>query len=644
MAWTGFVAVGTVTAGVFTDSGLTRQPFAFGRPVSGEVYGVGPVISFGNGPVTFNALAFYTSLIGGFPDIVYPTQASRAIDAGMPVSINPTHIGIDHVNGAATNTGQTVDGVAAKYIAGVGLPPAPDNVATRAPTPRDDAAHGYSVGSFWRFGRVLYQSVRATAGAAVWKRFSATALPLDAVPTTAAAYGTVRLRAAYAGHAINVVRASDSTALDIDFRADGSLDYPTLDAFLQGTTGRIATWYDQSGNAANATQGTAANRPTIQATNLCGDARSIVFDTVINQAGLNTSESLVVPVGVAVASSNTASMFVVSRQGCNQDSWTCEWTNAAGHHMLLGCSPDYIAFGSNPGQMQLHFAQLGIPGIPGQVSAGVEGVVLGTNTQQMWYNDFNNSATNATSGTAQAGGAIGARSDGLVTGNCETACVLFYGRSLSAAETTALRASLYMAYSLTPQARDVITFDGDSITQGLNHSFNLSFPRKVCDLLGRPVMCSNNGFAGLPVSTMITNYPNYVAPSFNPSARNNILVIFGGTNDLANSITAVAAYALLTSYVAMAHATGFRVIVATMLPRVSGMSTPKNVEWNSYNALIRAGLAGADALADLQADPTMGPLAAASDTTLYPDSIHPNDTGYNYLAQIMADAIASVLR
>jgi hypothetical protein len=85
---------------------------------------------------------------------------------------------------------------------------------------------------------------------------------LDAYPNAAAAYSLRKLRTAYTGSAIRVRRASDNTEQDIGF-SSGNLDTTALTTFCSGTNGFVKTWYDQSGNANNSTQTTAANQPQI---------------------------------------------------------------------------------------------------------------------------------------------------------------------------------------------------------------------------------------------------------------------------------------------------------------------------------------------------------------------------------------------
>lgn len=85
---------------------------------------------------------------------------------------------------------------------------------------------------------------------------------LDTYPNAAAAYSLRKLRTLYTGSAIRVRRSSDNTEQDIGF-SGANLDTTALTSFCSGTNGFVTTWYDQSGNANNATQTTAANQPQI---------------------------------------------------------------------------------------------------------------------------------------------------------------------------------------------------------------------------------------------------------------------------------------------------------------------------------------------------------------------------------------------
>lgn len=85
--------------------------------------------------------------------------------------------------------------------------------------------------------------------------------PLD-ILNAEAAFGTRKLRTAYAGSCIRVRRSSDNAEQDIGFIGT-SLDTASLLSFVGGGSGYITKWYDQSGNARDGVQATSANQPRI---------------------------------------------------------------------------------------------------------------------------------------------------------------------------------------------------------------------------------------------------------------------------------------------------------------------------------------------------------------------------------------------
>lgn len=118
-------------------------------------------------------------------------------------------------------------------------------------------------------------------------------LLLDAYPSAAAAYSVRKLTSAYTGSAIRV-RRTDLTESDIGFTASGNLDTTALLSFV-GTgvldNGFVTTWYDQSGNARNATETTALNQPQIVSSGAVINVNSkpaLSFDGT-NDKLLNTS-------------------------------------------------------------------------------------------------------------------------------------------------------------------------------------------------------------------------------------------------------------------------------------------------------------------------------------------------------------------
>jgi hypothetical protein len=88
---------------------------------------------------------------------------------------------------------------------------------------------------------------------------------LDTYTGAAAAYSAARrLSSTYTGSLIRVRRSSDNAEQDIGYDGSNVLDEAALTSFVgSGNNGFVTTWYDQSGNANNAVQSTAANQPQI---------------------------------------------------------------------------------------------------------------------------------------------------------------------------------------------------------------------------------------------------------------------------------------------------------------------------------------------------------------------------------------------
>lgn len=98
--------------------------------------------------------------------------------------------------------------------------------------------------------------------AQTWEDVPAFTGLLDTYTGAAAAYSLRLLDGDYAGSCIRVRRASDNAEQDIGF-SNNELDTAALATFCAGTDGFIKTWYDQSGNANDATQATTASQPKI---------------------------------------------------------------------------------------------------------------------------------------------------------------------------------------------------------------------------------------------------------------------------------------------------------------------------------------------------------------------------------------------
>ena len=86
---------------------------------------------------------------------------------------------------------------------------------------------------------------------------------LDYYPSSSAAYSLRALNSAYTEPLVKVRRSSDSAELDVYANFDGTLNEDAILSFCGAGDGFVSTWYDQSGQDNDATQGDASAQPKI---------------------------------------------------------------------------------------------------------------------------------------------------------------------------------------------------------------------------------------------------------------------------------------------------------------------------------------------------------------------------------------------
>lgn len=79
----------------------------------------------------------------------------------------------------------------------------------------------------------------------------------------ASAYSLRLLSSSYSGFAIQVRRSSDDATQNIGFNSSNELDTASLKSFVGSGNGYVTIWYDQSGNARDMNQSSAASQPSI---------------------------------------------------------------------------------------------------------------------------------------------------------------------------------------------------------------------------------------------------------------------------------------------------------------------------------------------------------------------------------------------
>lgn len=216
---------------------------------------------------------------------------------------------------------------------------------------------------------------------------------------------------------------------------------------------------------------------------------------------------------------------------------------------------------------------------------------------------------------------------------------------------TSLR-NVYIANVAPPSnVTDNIVFDGDSITalysSGVTGLF-ISFTRSLTIgkqnsysvNIGVPGKCLGvtcGTINGGSIESMITTGTSVVDPLLKAGA-NNIVVIWGGTNDLAGGRTLAQVETDLSTYVAARKAAGWKVVVIPTISRMSG-TIALDSSMQQFAAYIAANSFGADAIVSLP-NLLAGPGAASNTTYFNSDKLHPLE--YSHLT-IIAPAVIAAL-
>jgi lysophospholipase L1-like esterase len=186
-----------------------------------------------------------------------------------------------------------------------------------------------------------------------------------------------------------------------------------------------------------------------------------------------------------------------------------------------------------------------------------------------------------------------------------------------------------------------MVFDGDSISAGIGATRDHTPDRLVARAVGH-VRVYNVAVSGRPVGECLRLFPELVARLFVPGGEPNVIVFHGGDNDIRLGNDAAHTYAVFTSYVSLAHAQGWRVVVSTELRRFD-FPAAKEAQLEAYNDRLRENKARADAVVDLDAEPKFADAAYRGDPSVFSnDRVHPSDGGYAILAELLAPAVKRV--
>lgn len=218
-------------------------------------------------------------------------------------------------------------------------------------------------------------------------------------------------------------------------------------------------------------------------------------------------------------------------------------------------------------------------------------------------------------------------------------------------QVTVLRAAV-QTYAPEPTAQ--VICHGDSLTAGYNASSGLltatgtTYPGVLARALGPTWRVANIGTGGWPIGAMADEASTKVDPLFDPSLKQNVLIIFGGTNDLGGGHkSAETAFGELTAYCRARHAAHpWRILVVTPLVAAYPNVYPADFDAQmvKFDGLIRRDWPlFADGLIDAGADPRLGTPGAEHNPVYFSDKdfTHLTDAGYAIVGHAAALAVLS---
>ena len=426
----------------------------------------------------------------------------------------------------------------------------------------------------------------------------------------------------------------------------------------------VAQWNDASGAGNHLTQPAAANRP--------------FYNTYTAAAGPG-GPATVGPYGEAIAVDQPSFGRSVGFDGATSFlAFPATLAVPATGCTVVTCTrgPCYapVSFGGADPAHTLAYGWFG--GVPGRMGLYAAGAVqpfpavTGLPLLQPIVHGFRCSATLAESrlyvGTAQqsalpanygnaklTGGAVG-RAMGVTDpagGNYgfagEVMELLVFASPLTDAMVATLLADVQAANRLRADANATqLVFVGDGLTAGgpgvaaVGHCY----PWHLCRQYGggpKPLLVATPGHSVAQQQALVNQQ---VLPVDRTPFGVNAAVVCVGSTDLAGGAAGADVAAAVGALCASLRAGGFKVVVATVTPRLVGTGTQPAAVLSAIaaaNAAIRSGHAGyADGLADWAADAR---LADPTNATYFGDGWHTTDAGDGVKAQLVKAALDPVL-
>lgn len=194
----------------------------------------------------------------------------------------------------------------------------------------------------------------------------------------------------------------------------------------------------------------------------------------------------------------------------------------------------------------------------------------------------------------------------------------------------------------------LLVFAGASNVYGAKVQRNETFPAQTLALLAPARYDAvNYGVNGNTIANVNMRATEWIDPLYAASRSKNIVVVYVGPNDLNGGASVDEVYAALVAFGQVRRRVGFKVVMLTFLPwrkDTWGAGADYETERQSINARLRENHVGfIDALADVAADPLIGPADAPTNLAYYhSDGVHLVAAGYRIMAEIVKAAILTI--
>lgn len=531
------------------------------------------------------------------------------------------------------------------------------------PSRRDLITGAAALAAYSQIGDVRAQTARKLLLA---EKATATVIPPPAatyLPTVGsspiAVFGVRKMVSSYSGPLLQVLRASDNATMDVAQLGNGLPNLAAVVSWAAGSATTVSKWYDQV-NSNHATNAVVASQPIFDASgqygvyNAFNSFKAIVMDGWVDISNNNNPKYLMIPTSLSFNRNNYTIVYAFEpTYGCYNELYS-ELINGASAYVQHSTAQSTSGIGATGGTTVYSGRR------PRQMYQTLG--MTGSASNYTFFQDGQIIAAAAKSSVAILGATLGYSVTPSPTffAKDNHLALIYYPAALSSADMASVQAAINATFGLptsTGTGSQVVAV-GDSILASASPSAstqNRSTIRGTRPYLKSSVSGLYN--FGIPSQTLALLIANSATREFllatDGTYTTRVLVIQIASADLDNNGGTAGygatLYSSMSSYITNARAAGYtKIVLNTLLPRSNNanwnvQTTQYWTEMNSYNSLVRANSAGADAICDLANAPLMGVYANTFNTTYYQDNLHPTGYGYTLLAPLYVAAINSVL-